>query len=145
MKNKVPVGTISLQVPAHQANPSPPIGPALGQRGLNIMDFCKRFNDACKKEGFEPGDVIPVLITYFADKSFDFKLKNPPVPNLIKKKMKLAKGAKTPGTQVVGIINMTQIKEIAKMKMVDMGVHSLDSAINMVKGTCVSMGVKVEE
>ncbi len=145
MKKKEPVGSISLQVPAHQANPSPPIGPALGQRGLNIMEFCKQFNDHCKKKGHTPGDVIPTVITYFADKTFTFITKMPPVPNMIKKALGVTSGAKTPGTQVIGTITMAQITEIAKAKMEDMGVDELDAAISMVKGTCVSMGVKIQD
>lgn len=146
MKKKEKVGSISLQVPAHQANPSPPIGPALGQRGLNIMEFCKQFNDISKKKNFEPGDVIPVVIDYFADKSFVITTKNPPVPNLIKKFMKLKSGSKTPGTAFVGTLSKADIQKIAEIKMGDMGVEgNLEAAKSMVRGTCVSMGVKVEE
>jgi len=143
VKKKEPIGSIKLNILAHQANPSPPVGPALGQRGLNIMDFCKRFNDECKKQNHEPGDVIPVVISYYADKTFTFVTKLPPVPNLIKKQLKLKSGSKTPGTQFAGEIKKAQIKTIAEMKMKDMGVDSLDAAMKMVEGTCVSMGVKV--
>jgi len=144
VKKKEPVGSISLQVPALQANPSPPIGPALGQRGLNIMEFCKQFNDHCKKKNFNAGDTIPTVITYFPDKSFTFITKNPPVPFLVKKALGIKKGAKTAGTETVGQITLAQIKEIANIKMEDMGLDNVDSAISMVKGTCVSMGIKVE-
>jgi large subunit ribosomal protein L11 len=144
VKKKEPAGTISLQIPAHKANPSPPIGPALGQRGLNIMEFCKQFNEHCKKGNFDEGDVIPVVITYFPDKTFNFVTKMSPVPNMIKKELKLASGSKTPGTQSVGTITKAQIEKIAKVKMKDMSVDSLPAAMSMVEGTCMSMGIKVE-
>ncbi|MDF3047447.1 MAG: rplK [Candidatus Midichloriaceae bacterium] len=143
MKKKEPVGQISLQIAAHQANPSPPVGPALGQRGLNIMQFCKDFNDLCKKQNIEPGMPTPVIISYYADKSFSMILKKPPVPVLVKKALKLNSASKKPGTDFVGNINMDQITEIAKIKMEDMGVDSLEAASQMVIGTCRSMGVKV--
>lgn len=144
MKKKEPAGSISLQVPAHQANPSPPLGPALGQRGLNIMDFCKQFNDHCKKKGYEPGDVTPTVITYYPDKSFTFETKSPPVPFLVMKATGKKKGAKTPGTETVASLAQDQVKEIAEKKMEDMGVDNIDSAISMVKGTCLSMGIEVK-
>lgn len=144
MKKKEVAGTISLQIPANKANPAPPIGTALGPRGLNIMEFCKQFNERCKKEKFEDDDVVPVVITYYMDKSFTFETKMPPVPNLIKKELKIASGAKTPGTQTVGSITKAQIEKIAKAKMKDMNVSDFEAAVSMVKGTCVSMGVKVE-
>lgn len=144
MKKKEIVGKISLQLKAHQANPSPPTGPALGQRGLNIMEFCKQFNELCKKKGLQPGDVIPTIITYYADKSFTIVTKNPPVPNLIKKALGIESASKTPGTAFAGTINNKQIEEIAKIKMEDMSVDNLESAMSMVRGTCVSMGIKVE-
>jgi large subunit ribosomal protein L11 len=143
VKKKEPVGQISLQIAAHQANPSPPVGPALGQRGLNIMQFCKDFNDLCKKQNIEPGMPTPVIISYYADKSFSMILKKPPVPVLVKKALKLNSASKKPGTDFVGNINMDQITEIAKIKMEDMGVDSLEAASQMVIGTCRSMGVKV--
>jgi large subunit ribosomal protein L11 len=143
VKKKEPVGQISLQIAAHQANPSPPVGPALGQRGLNIMQFCKDFNELCKKENIEPGMPTPVVISYYADKSFSMILKKPPVPVLVKKALKLNSASKKPGTDFVGSINMDQIAEIAKIKMGDMGVDSLEAASQMVIGTCRSMGVKV--
>jgi large subunit ribosomal protein L11 len=145
VKKKEPAGTISLQIPAHQANPSPPVGPALGQRGLNIMDFCKKFNDICKEMKYEPGDVIPVVITYYPDKSFTIITKLSPVPNLIKKKLGLKSASKTPGTVTAGKITRSMITEIAKMKMKDMNVTKLSSAESMVAGTCVSMGIEVIE
>ncbi len=143
MKKKEPVGQISLLIPAHQANPSPPVGPALGQRGLNIMEFCKQFNERCKKENIEAGLPTPVVISYFADKSFDMLLKKPPVSILVKRALKLKLASKKPGTDVAGTINMEQIKQIAELKLVDMGVDSIDAAVSMVIGTCKSMGVKV--
>jgi len=145
VKKKEPAGTISLQIPAHQANPSPPVGPAFGQRGLNIMDFCKKFNDICKEMKYEPGDIIPVVITYYPDKSFTVVTKLSPVPNLIKKKLGLKSASKTPGTAVAGKITRSMITEIAKMKMKDMNVTKLSSAESMVAGTCVSMGIEVIE
>jgi large subunit ribosomal protein L11 len=144
VKKKEPIGSISLQVPAHQANPSPPLGPALGQRGLNIMEFCKQFNDHCKKKGYNPGDVTPTVITYFADKSFTFETKSPPVPFLVMKASGKQKGAKTPGTETAGSITEAQVREIAEKKMEDMGVDKIESAISMVKGTCLSMGIEVK-
>ena len=145
MKKKEPKGFIKLNITAHQANPSPPVGPALGQRQLNIMDFCKRFNDECKKQNYDQGDLIPVVITYYEDKKFDFITKLPPVPNLIKKELGLKSGSKTPGTQFVGEIKKAQVRKIAEMKIKDMGVDCIESAMRMVEGSCVSMGIKVVE
>lgn len=144
MKKKEPVGFISLQIPAGQANPSPPVGPALGQRGLNIMEFCKQFNEQCVKQKIEPGLLTPVVIAYYADKTFTMVLKKPPVSVLVKKALKLKSGSKTPGTQSAGTITMAQVEEIAKTKMDDMGVDDLVAASQMVIGTCKSMGVKVQ-
>jgi large subunit ribosomal protein L11 len=138
-------GRISLQIPAQQANPSPPIGPALGQRGLNIMDFCNRFNNLCKEKKISPGEIIPVIIKYFADKRFEIETKQSPVPYLIKKFVGLKSGSKKPGTEWVGSIEIDQVEEIAMIKMEDMGVSDVKSAMRMVKGTCVSIGVRVEE
>jgi large subunit ribosomal protein L11 len=143
VKKKEPVGKISLLIPAHQANPSPPVGPALGQRGLNIMDFCRQFNDECKKRNIEVGLPTPVVISYYADKKFDMELKMAPVSVLVKKALKLNLASKKPGTDFVGTIGMDKIKEIAELKMGDMGVDNLDAAMSMVVGTCKSMGVKV--
>jgi large subunit ribosomal protein L11 len=145
VKKKEALGQISLQIAAHQANPSPPVGPALGQRGLNIMEFCKQFNERCKKENYDQGDKIPVVITYFGDKSFTFITKCSPVSNLIKKKLGLKMGSKKPGTESAGEISIAIIEEIAKIKMADMGVTELSSAISMVKGTAISMGLNVQE
>lgn len=144
MKKKEPAGTLSLQVKSQEAQPSPPIGPALGQRGLNIMEFCKQFNERSKNmPGIDKGDVLPVLITYYADKSFEFTVKLPPVPNQIKKKAKLASGSKKPGTESAGSISRALVEEIAKSKMADMNVDDLAAAVRMVEGTARSMGVKV--
>ena len=135
------VGLIKLQVPAGAANPSPPIGPALGQRGLNIMDFCKQFN--AKTQGLEKGMPIPVVITAFSDRSFTFITKQPPNTYFIKKAAKIEAGAKTPGTQEVGTITMAQIREIAQKKMVDLNANDIDAACQMLIGSARSMGVKV--
>ena len=137
------VGFIKLQVPAGKANPSPPIGPALGQRGLNIMEFCKAFN--AKTQGMEPGLPIPVVITAFADKSFTFILKTPPATVLIKKAAKLDKGSAKPHTDKVGSITRAQAEEIAKTKMPDLNVSTLEAAESQVAGTCRSMGVVVTD
>ncbi len=138
------LGYIKLQIPYGKANPSPPIGPALGQKGLNIMEFCKQFN-ALKIEGVDQGDLIPVVITAFKDKSFTFIFKKPPVSILIKKLIKIQKGSSNPGKDYAGKITMKQIEEVAKKKMEDMNAYSLDSAIQMVKGSAISMGLEVVE
>jgi large subunit ribosomal protein L11 len=136
------VGYIKLQVPAGKANPSPPIGPALGQRGLNIMEFCKAFNAATQK--VEPGLPIPVVITAFADKSFTFVMKTPPATILIKKAAKIDKGSKTPHTDKVGKITRAQAEEIAKTKMPDLTASDLDAAVRTIAGSARSMGITVE-
>ncbi len=136
------VGYIKLQVPAGKANPSPPIGPALGQRGLNIMEFCKAFN--AQTSSMEPGLVLPVVITAFADKSFTFILKTPPATVLIKKALKLDKGSPTPNSQKVAKMTRAQIEEIAKMKMKDLSAADLDAAVRTIAGSARSMGVTVE-
>ena len=136
------VGLIKLQVPAGKANPSPPIGPALGQRGLNIMEFCKAFN--AQTQGMEPGLVLPVVITAFADKSFTFVLKSPPASVLIKKALKLDKGSAKPNATKVGKLTRTQAEEIAKIKLKDLTGADLDAAGRTVAGTARSMGVTVE-
>jgi len=141
MAKKV-VGYIKLQVPAGQANPSPPIGPALGQRGLNIMEFCKAFN--AQTQGVEPGLPLPVVITAFADKSFTFIIKTPPATTLIKKSIKLDKGSARPHTDKVGKITRAQLEEIAKTKMPDMTAADLDAAVRTIAGSARSMGVTVE-
>ena len=136
------VGFIKLQVPAGKANPSPPIGPALGQRGLNIMEFCKAFN--AQTQGVEPGLPLPVVITAFADKSFTFIIKTPPATTLIKKAIKLDKGSSNPLKTKVGKITREQLEEIAKTKMPDLNAGSVEAAANTVAGTARSMGVTVE-
>jgi large subunit ribosomal protein L11 len=136
------VGFIKLQVPAGKANPSPPIGPALGQRGLNIMEFCKAFNAQTQK--VEPGLMLPVVITAFADKSFTFIIKTPPAPVLIKKALKLEKGSSKPHSDKVGKLTRAQAEEIAKTKMPDLTAASLDAAVRTIAGSARSMGVDVE-
>lgn len=138
---KEKVADIKLQVPAGAANPSPPIGPALGQRGLNIMDFCKQFN--AKTQGMEKGTPIPVVITAYSDRSFTFITKQPPNTYFIKKAAKIESGSKTPGTEDVGTITMAQVKEIAQKKMVDLNANDLDAACQMIIGSARSMGIKV--
>ncbi|HMS79424.1 MAG TPA: 50S ribosomal protein L11 [Burkholderiaceae bacterium] len=136
------VGFIKLQVPAGKANPSPPIGPALGQRGLNIMEFCKAFN--AQTQGMEPGLPIPVVITAFADKSFTFVMKTPPATILIKKAAKIDKGSKTPHVDKGGKITRAQAEEIAKLKMPDLTASDLEAAVRTVAGSARSMGITVE-
>jgi large subunit ribosomal protein L11 len=136
------IGFIKLQVPAGKANPSPPIGPALGQRGLNIMEFCKAFN--AQTQGMEPGLPIPVVITAFADKSFTFVMKTPPATILIKKAAKVDKGSKTPHTDKVGKITRAQAEDIAKLKTPDLTAGDLDAAVRTIAGTARSMGITVE-
>ena len=136
------VGLIKLQVPAGKANPSPPIGPALGQRGLNIMEFCKAFN--AQTSSMEPGLVLPVVITAFADKSFTFVLKSPPASVLIKKALKLDKGSAKPHVDKVGKLTRAQAEEIAKTKIKDLTGADLDAAVRTVAGTARSMGITVE-
>jgi large subunit ribosomal protein L11 len=136
------VGFIKLQVPAGKANPSPPIGPALGQRGLNIMEFCKAFN--AQTSSMEPGLVLPVVITAFADKSFTFVLKTPPATVLIKKALKLDKGSPKPNAQKVGKMTREQIEEIAKTKMKDLSAADLDAAVRTIAGSARSMGILVD-
>ncbi len=135
------VGFIKLQVPAGAANPAPPIGPALGQRGLNIMEFCKAFN--AKTQQMEKGMPIPVIITAYQDRSFTFEMKQPPVSYWIKKAAKIDKGSGTTGRGFVGKITRAQIAEIAKSKMVDMNCDSVDSASSMIEGSARSMGLEV--
>ena len=133
-------GYIKLQVQAGAANPSPPIGPALGQRGLNIMEFCKAFNAATQdKKGY----IIPVVITVYADRSFTFVTKTPPVAELIKKAISLEKGSGEPNRKKVGKITMKQIEDIARMKMPDLNTEKLESACSMVEGTAKSMGLDI--
>ncbi len=136
------IGFIKLQVPAGKANPSPPIGPALGQRGLNIMEFCKAFNAQTQK--VEAGLMLPVVITAFADKSFTFIIKTPPAPVLIKKALKLEKGSSKPHSDKVGKLTRAQAEEIAKIKMPDLTAADLDAAVRTIAGSARSMGVEVE-
>ena len=136
------VGFIKLQVPAGKANPSPPIGPALGQRGLNIMEFCKAFN--AQTQGVEPGLPLPVVITAFADKSFTFIIKTPPATVLIKKAIKLDKGSSNPLKNKVGKITRAQLEEIANTKLKDMNAADVDAAVHTLAGSARSMGVIVE-
>ncbi len=135
-------GYIKLQIPAGKANPSPPVGPALGQKGVNIMEFCKAFNDATKS--FEPDMPIPVVITVYQDKSFTFETKQPPTSFFIKKTLKLKKASKTPGKESIAKITEIQIKEIAEQKMNDLNTDDLEAAKKMVAGTARSMGILVE-
>jgi len=132
---------IKLQIPAGGANPSPPVGPALGQRGLNIMDFCKAFND--KTKNIEKGAPIPVVITAYKDKTFKFITKLPTVSHFLKKAAKIDKGSSTPGRELVGKVTMKDIEKIAKEKMVDLNAFDLKGAVNIVKGSAVSMGMEV--
>jgi large subunit ribosomal protein L11 len=141
MAKKV-VGLIKLQVPAGKANPSPPIGPALGQRGLNIMEFCKAFNAQTQK--MEPGLPVPVVITAYADKSFTFIMKTPPAAVLIRKAVKLDKGSPRPHTDKVGRLSRAQVEEIAKTKMPDLTASDLEAAVKTIAGSARSMGVDVE-
>jgi large subunit ribosomal protein L11 len=136
-------GYIKLQIPAGKANPAPPIGPALGQAGLNIMEFCKQFNAATQK--LEPGMPIPVVITAYKDRSFTFIMKQPPVSYFLKKAAKIEKGTGQTGKEIVGQVTMAQIKEIAKQKMVDMNAHTEEAACRMIAGSAMAMGLKVVE
>ena len=133
---------IKLQVPAGKANPSPPIGPALGQRGLNIMEFCKAFN--AQTQGIEPGLPIPVVITAFADKSFTFVMKSPPATILIKKAAGIQKGSPTPHTAKVGKLTRKQAEDIAKTKQADLTAADMDAAVRTIAGSARSMGITVE-
>jgi len=135
-------GYIKLQIPAGKANPSPPVGPALGQRGLNIMNFCKEFNAAT--QSVEPGLPIPVVITAFSDKSFTFIMKTPPAAVLLKKAAKLAKGSPVPHTEKVGKITRAQAEEIAKTKLPDLTAADMDAAVKTIAGSARSMGIEVE-
>lgn len=136
------IGYIKLQIPAGKANPSPPVGPALGQRGLNIMEFCKAFNAAT--QGMEPSLPIPVVITAFADKSFTFIMKTPPASILLKKAAGLQKGSSNPLTNKVGKLTRTQLEEIAKTKEPDLTAADLDAAVRTIAGSARSMGLDVE-
>lgn len=136
-------GYIKLQVPAGAANPSPPIGPALGQRGVNIMEFCKAFN--AKTQEMEKGMPIPTIITVFSDKSFTFETKSPPASFFLKKAAKVAKGSSTPGRASGGIVSMSQCRDIAETKMKDLNANDLDQATKIIAGSARSMGLQVTE
>ena len=142
MAKKV-IGYIKLQVPAGKANPSPPIGPALGQRGLNIMEFCKAFN--AQTQGVEPGLPLPVVITAFADKSFTFVIKTPPASALLMEYAKVKQGSKQPNRNKVGSVTWDQVKEIAEIKMPDLNATTLEAAEKMVAGTARNMGLNVQD
>ena len=133
---------VKLQIKAGQANPAPPVGPALGQHGLNIQDFCLKFNDATKDKS---GDDIPVEITIYEDRSFDFALKTPPAAELLKKAAKVEKGAGNPLKDKVGKINQTQLREIAEKKLPDLNANDVEGAMKIIAGTARSMGIKIEE
>ena len=134
-------GYLKLQVPAGAANPSPPIGPALGQRGLNIMEFCKAFN--AKTQEMEKNMPIPTIITVYSDKSFTFETKTPPASFYLRKAAKLEKGGGTPGREVAGSVTKAQVKEIAEAKMVDLNANDIDQAMKIIEGSARSMGLEV--
>jgi large subunit ribosomal protein L11 len=136
-------GYIKLQIPAGQAKPSPPVGPALGQRGVNIMEFCKAFNAAT--QNMEPGMPIPVVITVYADKSFSFESKTPPASFYLARAAKLAKGGQAPGRTTVGSVTMAQVREIAEAKMQDLNAYDVDAAARIIAGSARSMGIQVVE
>ncbi|MBW2451986.1 MAG: 50S ribosomal protein L11 [Deltaproteobacteria bacterium] len=140
MAKKV-IGQIKLQIPAGQANPSPPVGPALGQHGVNIMDFCKAFN---AKTQDQAGMIIPVIITVYADRSFSFITKTPPAAVLLIKAAKVPKGSGVPNKEKVGKVTKAQVEEIAKLKMPDLNAYDIDAAMRIIEGTARSMGLEVE-
>ena len=135
------VGFIKLQIPAGKANPAPPIGPALGQRGVNIMAFCKEFNAKTQKQ---VGSILPTIITVYADKSFTFVMKSPPASDLLKKAAKIEKGSQTPGSATVASVTLDQVKEIAKTKMEDLNAYDEDAAVKIISGPARSMGLEVK-
>ena len=135
-------GFIKLQIKGGQANPAPPVGPALGQRGVNIMEFCKAFNDKTKAMAGKP---VPVEITVYKDKKFDFKIKSPPASFFIKEAVKLKGGSKEPGRNIVATISKKQLEDIANQKMADLNAHDLDEAIKIIAGSARSMGIEVKE
>ena len=135
------VGTLKLQIPAGQANPSPPVGPALGQRGINIMEFCKAFN--AKTSDMEQGAPCPTMIEYYQDKSFSMEIKTPPASYYIKKAAKLKSGSGNPGREIVGSVTVNQIREIAEAKMKDLNANSVETAMQIILGSAKSMGIEV--
>ena len=140
MAKKV-IGSLKLQVPAGKANPSPPVGPALGQRGINIMEFCKAFN--ARTQEMEVGQPCPVIITYFSDKSFQMEIKTPPASFLLKKAAKLKSGSKTPGKESAGTVTVAQVREIAEIKMKDLNANDVEAAMLIIAGSARSMGLEV--
>jgi large subunit ribosomal protein L11 len=136
-------GYLKLQVPAGSANPSPPIGPALGQRGLNIMEFCKAFN--AQTQQMDKGSPIPVVITIYADRSFTFEMRTPPISYFLKKAAKLEKASKAPGRDKAGAVTRAQVKEIAEKKMKDLNCDTVEAAMRMIEGSAKSMGIEVRE
>ena len=141
-KKKKPVAQIKLQIPAGSANPAPPVGPALGQHGVNIMQFCKAFNDATKQK---EGIVLPVVINVYQDKSFDFIIKSPPASVLLKRAANLAKASGSAGKEVIAEISKAQVVEIAKQKMADLNTVELDKAVRIIEGTARSCGIRIKE
>ena len=141
MAKKV-AGKMKLQIPAGQANPSPPVGPALGQRGINIMEFCKAFN--ARTQEMEPGSPTPVIITYYTDKSFSMEVKTPPASFLLKKAAKLKSGSKTPGKASAGSVTIKQVREIAEAKMKDLNANDIEAAMQIIAGSARSMGIEVK-
>ena len=141
MAKKV-IGTLKLQVPAGKANPSPPIGPALGQRGINIMEFCKAFN--AKSQDIEPGAPCPTIITYYQDKSFTFEIKTPPASYLLKKAAATKSGSKLPGREIAGSVTVKQVREIAEAKMKDLNANTVEAAMQIIVGSARSMGIEVK-
>ncbi|MET4104177.1 large subunit ribosomal protein L11 [Roseovarius sp. MBR-78] len=136
------IGTLKLQVKAGQANPSPPVGPALGQRGINIMEFCKAFN--AKTADMEPGAPCPTVISYYQDKSFVMEIKTPPASHYLKKAAKLKSGSKTPGRANAGTVTTKQVREIAEAKMQDLNANSVEAAMQIILGSARSMGIEVK-
>jgi len=141
MAKKV-AGTMKLQVPAGKANPSPPVGPALGQRGINIMEFCKAFN--AKTQDLEAGAPCPTIITYYVDKSFTMEIKTPPASYMLKKAAKLKSAANNPGKEIAGSVSRKQVKEIAEAKMVDLNANDIEAAMLIIEGSARSMGIEVK-
>ena len=142
MAKKEIIGYVKLQIKGGQANPAPPVGPALGQRGINIMEFCKAFNEKTKNFMGKP---VPVIITVYKDKKFDFIIKSPPASHFIKEAAKLKGGSQEPGRQIVASITKKQAEEIAKKKMLDLNAHDLEQAVKIIKGSARSMGIEVKD